>query len=117
MPRDARRAVVPPRERIVDDSRQRRERRVVAQVVGRVVFAEGEAEERFVPAQRPADDAGVGIEHQLVGIEAMTGVRREGTVDAVAIELARLNVRQIAVPDHVGLFGERDGQRLDFRFG
>ena len=73
-----------------------------------------EAEQRVVPAHGPADDLGVGIQDQLVRVEAMAEVRRVRAVHAVAVQLARMHVRQVAVPDHVGLLGQRNRQRLDF---
>ena len=47
----------------------------------------------------------------------MADVRRERAVDAVAVQLSRLQIRHVAVPDHVGLLGQRDRQRLDVRVG
>src|SRR5687767_14464335 len=42
----------------------------------------------------------------------MAVMRRERSMDAVAVELCRMDVRHVAVPDHVGLFGQRNGQRF-----
>ena len=41
----------------------------------------------------------------------------ERTVHTVAIQLAGPDVGQITVPDHVGLLGQRNHQRLGFRLG
>ena len=79
--------------------------------------AEHETKQRFVPADAPADSLRVGVEYELVRIETVARVRGEGTVYAVAIELPRLQIRHVAVPHHVGLLGQRNGQRLDVRVG
>ena len=96
----------------VDDGGQRRERRAVALVEGIVAVPGPEAEERLVPSRRASDDARVGIHQDLVRIEAMPVVGIVRTVHAVAVQLAGAHVRQIAMPAHVGLLGERDRHRL-----
>jgi hypothetical protein len=60
----------------------------------------------------PPDGLRVGVEDELVRIEAVAALRGEGAVDPVAVQLARVDVRQVAVPDHVGLLGQRDRHRL-----
>ncbi len=52
--------------------------------------------------------ARIGIEQQLVGVEAMPGLGLVGAVDAVAVELAGADIGHIAVEDLVGIFGQRD---------
>ena len=71
VPRRAQRSIVAPRERRVDDGGERRVCGAVALVERRVVRAGSEAEQRFVPLERPADDLGVRIDDDLVRIEAM----------------------------------------------
>jgi hypothetical protein len=48
--------------------------------------------------------ASIGIEQQLVGVEAMPGVRLIRAVDAVAIERAGLDAGNVAVENLVGIF-------------
>ena len=116
VPRRPRRAVVPPRERIVDDRRERRVGRAVAIVRRRVVgSAHPEAEERVVPARRATDDLRVRIHDQLARVEAVAVLRRIGAVDAKAVELTRVDVGKVAVPHHVGMFRQRNGQRFHLR--
>jgi hypothetical protein len=56
--------------------------------------------------------AGIRIEQQLVGIEAVSGARLVGAMDANAVDRAGVHVRQIAVPDLVGAFGQLDTRCL-----
>src|SRR5690606_13622495 len=58
-----------------------------------------------VPAQRARDLARVGIEQQLVGIEAMPAPRIVGTVDPVTVERAGPRVGQVAAPHAVYAVG------------
>ena len=115
VPRNPQRPVVAPGERRVHDRGDRRVGRAVTIVEGRIVAAGAEPEQRIVPADRTPDDLGVGIQYQLVGIESMTEMRRERPVNPVAVELSRMHVGHVAVPDHVGLFGQRDRQRFHLR--
>lgn len=72
------------------------------------------AEQLRSPAQ-PADQLlGVGIEHELVGIEAVSSVGFVGAMDAVAVDGAGAGRGQIAVPDFVGIFGEFDPLQFGF---
>ena len=66
------------------------------------------AEQRGIPLQLADDLLGVRVEQQLVGIEAVAGRRFVGAVDAEAIDRARPRIRQIAVPDFVGVFRQHD---------
>ena len=50
--------------------------------------------------------ARVGIEQQLVRVEAMADIRLVGAMDAVAINLTGANIGQVAVKDLVGVFGQ-----------
>ena len=56
MPRRTERPIVSPRERAIDDRRERRKRRAIAIVERRVVLSELEAEQRFLPAGRSPND-------------------------------------------------------------
>jgi hypothetical protein len=51
------------------------------------------------PDQPPDKLLGIGVEQQLVVVEAKAGLRLVTTVDAVAIGLTRHHVVEIAVPD------------------
>src|SRR5262249_48988760 len=48
------------------------------------------------------------IEDHLVGIEPMAGAGIVRTVHAIAVQLAGSDVRQVAVPHHVGVLRQRD---------
>jgi hypothetical protein len=112
VPRDAQRPVRAPRERRIDDGRERRVRRAVALVERVVSLAVPEPEQRFVPPHGAADDARVRIHDDLVGIEPVATARLVRSVHAVAIELSRPHVGQIAVPHHVGVLGQRNRDRF-----
>ena len=56
----------------------------------------------------PDDLLGVGIEEELVGVEAVPGRGLVGAVHPVAVDRAGPRVRQIAVPDLVGVFRQLD---------
>ena len=113
MPRRAERPIVAPGERRVHDRGEGRIGRAVAFVERGVVGAGAEAEERLVPADPAADHLRIGIQHELVGVEPIAEVRRKRAVHPIPIQLAGMDVRQVAVPDHVGLLGQRDGERFD----
>ena len=51
----------------------------------------------------------------LCGVEAVALVRIVRSVNTVAIQLTRTDVRQVAMPDHVGVLGQGDRDRFDFR--
>ncbi len=108
-PRHARRAVVAPGEGAVDHAAFRHAARVVA-AVERQVFAgraDPVAEMGVGPAERSEQRLGVGVDQQLVGVEAVAGGRLVGAVDPVAVERAGARFRQIAVPDLVRVFRQR----------
>ena len=62
------------------------------------------AEDRGVPVEVAEMAAGIGIEQQLVRIEAVAGIGLVRPMHAVAIDRAGMNVGQIAMPDLVGVF-------------
>ena len=51
---------------------------------------------------------GIGIDQQLVGIEAMAGGGLVGPVHPIAVDRARPRIGQIAVPDFVGVLRQGD---------
>src|SRR5205823_7408622 len=56
--------------------------------------------------------AGIRVEHQLVGIEAVPGTRLVGAVHAVAVNRSGVHIRHITVPDLVSEFGQLDSLAL-----
>ncbi|MCY1418087.1 hypothetical protein D9M71_336340 [compost metagenome] len=93
---------------------------------GAVAFVEAEvgvlradhvAEQRFRPAQPAHQLLGVGIDQQLVGVEAVSGVGLVGAVHPVAVDLSRMGVGQVAVPDLVGVFGQVDALQFGLAGG
>ncbi len=113
VPGSARRLVVAPVERGLGDGGQRGERRAVALVeTGVVTGGLVMAVECVIPEQFAADRFRVGIKQDLVRIEAEPCAGMPRTVHAVAVELPRLGLGQVAVPDVVGGFRQRDALRL-----
>src|SRR5688500_5315136 len=107
--------VVPPCERGIDDDALRQP---AGAVVGRGLEvalrpADLVREERVAPLDRPGDRLGVRVDQHLRGIEAVALVRRVRTMHAKPVELARPDVRQVAVPDLVVAFLERNARSLD----
>ena len=68
---------------------------------------------RFVPAHRPSHHLRVRVEDELVRVEAVSLVRGIRPVHAIPVELPGVDVGQVPVPHHVGLFRQRDRQGLD----
>ena len=103
---------VAPGEGRVDHAGLHRVGSAVALVEGRVVAAlDLIAEQRRVPLDMADHLLGVGIDQQLVGIEAVACRRLVGTVHAVAVDRARPCIGQVTVPDLVGVL--RQGDALD----
>ena len=110
VPRRARRPVVAPRERRIEHRGERRVRRRVT-IVGRVIRVGGVVtKERRMPSRRPAHDLRVRIEQHLERVEPVARRRIVRAVHAIAVQLARPHVRQVPVPDHVGLLGQEDAR-------
>ena len=85
----AQRLVVAPGEGRIDDPGLHHVLGAVALVVGRVVPAlHLVAEDRRVPGQLALERLGVGVEHQLVGVEAVAAGGIVGAMDAVAVDRA-----------------------------
>ncbi len=86
----------------------------IAPVEGEIAAAVADpvAEDRIVPADLAVEFQRVGVEQQLVGIEAVAVVRLVGTVDAIAVKLAGADLGQVAVPDLVGVFRKRHPGQL-----
>ena len=105
--RDARRAVAAPVEERVHHDRLRDVRRRVG-VVARLRRAERVAEHRLVPLDGPVHRLGVRVDEQLRRVAPQAGGRFVRAVDAVAVPLAGLHARQVAVPDEAVDLGEVD---------
>src|SRR5262249_24138913 len=70
-------------------------------------------EQGIIPANVAADGLDVGVEDELSGGEAVAPGGLVRPVDARAVELPRLDVGQVDMPDLVGLFSQ--GDPLSFR--
>ena len=114
VPRNLRRAVTLPVERRIDHDALGHGAAGVAVVARQVLpgAAGGVAVHRIVPAHRPGDGPGVGVEDELGGIEAEALLRLVGAVDAVPVQLPGTGIGQIAVPNLIGLLSQRDELRL-----
>ena len=108
VPRRPQQAIRTPRELGIDHRRERRARRVVAIVGRQPGITDPIAEHRVIPLHRPRHRLGIRIDQQFRRIEAVAGPGIVLTLDAEAIQLARLDSGQVAVPDHIGLLDERD---------
>jgi hypothetical protein len=106
--------VAGPVEAVLGHDGARHGRRAVAAVEAQVGArgVEPVAEQRVAPAQRPRQRARVRVQQQLVRVEALAALGLIGPVGAVAVVQARPGVGQVAVPDLVGAFGQR--QARDF---
>ena len=69
-------------------------------------------EMRVAPDQPAGEPLGIGIEQQLVGVEAVAALGLIGPVDAIAVELPGRDVVEIAVPDVLGAFRQCDRARV-----
>jgi hypothetical protein len=109
LPRDAGAALAAPGEGRVHHAAFLDEPRAVALVEGQVVARfQLVAEDLRAPDQVADDGAGIGVEEELVRVEAVAGVRRMRAVHAVAVDRARARIGQVAVPDLVGEFRQLD---------
>ena len=113
-PRHLRMPVVAPGVGLVDHHRFEHRARVVAAVERQVLalVADAIGQMRVGPGELAAEPLAVGIDQQLVVIEAVPGLRIVGAVNAIAVELARLGVGQIDVPDVLGALRHRDAVDL-----
>lgn len=109
-PRNARRLGVAPGEGGIDDPAFRHAGGTVAPVERQVVAGRADpvAEMGVGPAHMPDQRLGIGIEQKLVRVEAMSHRRFVRPMDAVAIDRPRPRIRQVAVPDLVGVLRQYD---------
>src|SRR6266545_3976848 len=117
VPRRSSRPVIAPGEGLVDDHAFGHPAGAVPGVDHQILFriADWVAVQGVTPSDGPADGLAVGIDEQLVGIEPVALLRCVRPVDAVAVQLARPNVWQVAVPDQVSAVRELDP--FGFLFG
>lgn len=101
---------VAPGERRIDDAAFGHEGGAVPGVERQIPFpvAHHIAEQGIVPNQVTVQCLGIGIEQQLVVVEAMPFLGLIRAVNAIAVESSRTNIGQIAVPDLIGVFGQFD---------
>ncbi len=78
------------------------ERKILARASGAI------GEMRIAPYQPSGQPPGIGIEQQLVGVEAVAVFGLIGAVNTIAIELSGRNVVQITVPDIFGALRQFD---------
>ena len=81
---------------------------LVHQQVGIVTCADLVAVESVVPANVADELAGVGVEQQLVGVEAVPGFGRPRPMDAPAVDLSATDAGQVTVPDAIGALAQVD---------
>ena len=94
-----------PIEARIDDDAFRHERRAVALVECRVVPAlHPVAEDRRVPLQLAGVAAGVGVQQELVWVEAVSLLRFVGPVHAITINLPGFDASNPAVEELVRVF-------------
>ena len=100
-PRHVGMAVLTPGVGLVDHDRLEHELRVVAAVERQVLalVADPIGEMHVGPLEGAAESHAVGIDQEFVRIETKARLRIVRPVHAVAVELARLRVGQVAVPD------------------
>ncbi len=98
----------------VDDHAFRHDACAVAAVHLQVpaLRADPVAEAGVVPANLARQRLGVGVDQQLVRVEAVALPGRVGPVYPVAVKVSRPHVRQIAVPDLMRVFGQGNAGRL-----
>ena len=102
-----------PVEGLVDHHRLRHAARIVAAVKGKILArAPGAiAEMRVAPHQPAGELLGIGIEQQLVGVEAVAALGHRGR-GRDSRRAARGDVVEIAVPDVLGALGQFDPLEL-----
>ena len=110
MPRYPWQLVPLPLEGRVDDNALRDERSRVAiitrKIGGRV--AHPVAEHLVAPVKLTGQSSGIGIDQELGGIEAEPALGLVRPVHTVAVELARSQIGDEAMPDEIGSLAEHD---------
>src|SRR5450631_964795 len=67
---------------------------------------------RVGPGELAAEPLAVGVDQELVRVEAVPGLRVIGPVHAIPVELAGLSVGQITVPDILRALRQSDAVEL-----
>src|SRR6267143_4804629 len=107
-------AILPPSKGRLDDPAFRDLARIVAAVKRQIrpLTAYAVAKQRIAPPQPAVQRLGIGIDQQLVGIKAVPIRRIVWSVDAVAVKEVRARIRQVSVPDFIGVFRKHDPRLL-----
>src|SRR4051794_6061070 len=100
-PRDRWSAVLPPRECRVNDDALGHSARVVPSIKRQVgACAAGAISEMGIaPDEAPRELFGIGVDEELVRVEAVSALGLVAAVNPIPIELSRRYIVQIAVPD------------------
>src|SRR5205823_2321131 len=114
VPGNRRSSIVIPCKSRLDHLTLRHRTRAVAAIERQIVAAMTQriSVKRIAPAHRADYAASVRIEQQLVRVETMSLFGSIRAMNAVAVQQARSRFGQIAVPHHVGTFGERKTLQL-----
>jgi len=114
LPRHLRPALRPPGEGRIDHAALRDEGLAVARVERQVLVGRAEriAEHGRIPRELADQLLGIGVDEQLVRIEPMAGGRLVGPMHPIGVDGAGPRIRQVAVPDLVGVFGQLDAFEL-----
>src|SRR5262245_2344213 len=114
LPGDRRSTFFAPCERFIDDHALWYSTSVVAPVEREVgARAAGAIAKMCVaPDEAPGELPSIGIDEQLVRIEAQSPLRVIRAVNPVTVELSRRNIIEVAMPDILGTFWQRDALDL-----
>src|SRR6185437_10387867 len=114
VPGNPRRAVIAPGEGRVGYPALGCACRAVTLVEGEIALrvSEAVAEMRIAPDERPFEPLGVGLDEELVGIEALPLLRAVGSMGAIAVEESRLGLGKVAVPDLIRALAQLDALQL-----
>src|SRR6266487_595501 len=114
LPGNRRSTFFAPGERFVDDDALRYSTRVVPPVEREVCPGAAGAipEMRVAPDEAPGELLGIGIDEELVRIEAQSPLGLIRAIDPVTVELSRRDIIEVAVPDILGAFRQRDALDL-----
>src|SRR5581483_6983515 len=88
--------------------------RTVARIKAQIVTlgTDGIAKARGVPLQLTDVPARIGVQDQLVRIEAMTRLGLVRPMDPKAVYGRRVNIRNVAVPELIGIFRQHQALEL-----